>query len=89
MIKKFLKWVPLISLIVSGFGMQYAQGLRIEHRLTVLETKFDDLYNRRASSRLRVIEAEDRAAKRAMLRKQLFANSERCAELTDRALSSH
>ncbi len=89
MIKKILKWVPLISLIVSGFGMQYTQGLRIEHRLTVLETKFDDLYNRRASSRLRVIEAEDRAAKRAMLREQLFANSEKCAELTDRALSSH
>ncbi len=87
--KKILKWVPLISLIVSGFAMQYTQGLRIEHRLTVLETKFDDLYNRRASSRLRVIEAEDRAAKRAMLREQLFANSERCAEFADRALSSH
>lgn len=39
--KKILRWIPLIALILSGFGTVYNQGLRIEHRLTKLETKID------------------------------------------------
>ncbi len=39
--KKVLRWIPLLALILSGFGAVYNQGLRIEHRLTLLEAKLD------------------------------------------------
>ncbi len=39
--KKVLRWIPLLALILSGFGAVYNQGVRIEHRLTMLEAKLD------------------------------------------------
>jgi hypothetical protein len=38
---KVLRWVPLIALLLSGFGAVYNQGVRLEHRLTTIETKLD------------------------------------------------
>ncbi len=86
-VKKLIRWVPLVTFVLSIGGALYNQGLRIEHRLTVLETKLDEHLRLGASNLPKVIETKAKAARLAS-REALEETSDKCAQATDRALNS-
>ncbi len=86
--ESFKKWAPVILLLVTISGQWlviFTTLLSIEQRITRVETMLADRYKAKFP---RTIEAGDLEARIAM-RKTLRTISNKCAEETDRALSSH